>query len=237
MLAVALLALVVTAVSATWSAALGGWKRSRGMTESFQRERVVLGALSELTRSIIFYRTAAGLYDLQGVPNSRTGDSISFVTASDLLLPSAEALAGALRRVTLSLEQDPDGRSFLAIRNQMALTSADATEPVAPHVLSADVSGFSVWYRHPQTGEWQDNWEEKSLVPSVIEFRVTFGGGGDGREPPVVATRTVELPTAAYVAQTGGVGPSGTINMGARPPARRGPDGNSSNRRSRGGMP
>ena len=208
MLAVVLLSLVITAVYATWSAALRGWKRSSGMTETFQRERVVLNSLAELMQSVVFYRTDAGLYDLRGVANELTNASISFVTASDVLLPATETLAGGMRRVTLTMERDENQHSYLAIRNQAALvletTSADE---MPPHILSADVSGFAIRYRHPQSGEWVDKWEEKSLVPSTVEFTVTFGGA-DPQIPAVVATRVVGLPTASYVAQTGGAGPA-----------------------------
>lgn len=229
MLAVTLLALVVTAVAATWNAALRGWKRSSGLADSLQRERVLMNTLGELVQAVVFYRSEGGLYDMVGQSNDRTGDSISFVTASDVLLPPADALAGAMRRVTISLEQDEAHRYYLAIRNQPALGVTDTAEPVPPRILSADVSGFKVRYFHPRTKVWQDNWEEKNLIPAVVEFTLTIGGD-DPRVPATVATRTMTLPTAEYVAQTGGAPPGEQMQHQAVPRGGQSAGGN-------GGMP
>ena len=43
-------------------------------------------------------------------------------------------------------------------------------------------------------------WEEANLMPSAIEYTVAFGAN-DGRTPPVVVTRAVDLPVAAYALQ------------------------------------
>ena len=109
MLAITILAMVATAVYATWSAGLAGWKRSATITENLQRERVVMEMLTELTQSAVFFVSKDSLYEVQGTREAQTGDSISFVTASDLLLPQTEAMAGAMRRVTISMGRDTRG--------------------------------------------------------------------------------------------------------------------------------
>jgi prepilin-type N-terminal cleavage/methylation domain-containing protein len=199
MLAVTILALVGTAVYATWSAGLKGWKRSASITESLQRERVVMEMLAELTQSAVYFNSANSLYEFRGTHEEQTGDSISFVTGSDLLLPATEAVAAGMRRVTISLERDTRGNPFLGIANAPALQLDDA--PEAPtHFLSANVCGFRVRYRDPRSSSWVEKWEEANLMPSAIEYTVAFGAN-DGRTPPVVVTRAVDLPVAAYALQ------------------------------------
>jgi type II secretion system protein J len=204
MLAITILALVATAVYATWNAGLSGWKRSANVTENLQRERIVMQTLAELTQSAVYFKSDKSLYDFQGTREAQTGDNISFVTSSDLLLPQTESVAGAMRRVTISMQRDTYGRTFLGIANAPALQVETAEEPVS-HVLSADVCGFAVRYRDLRSAAWVEEWQEPSLIPSAVEYTVAFGVN-DGRTPPVVVTRTVELPAAAFAMQAAGQG-------------------------------
>jgi type II secretory pathway pseudopilin PulG len=204
MLAVTILALVIAAVYSTWSAGLAGWKRSASVTENLQRERVILDTLADLTQSAVFFRSDKGLYAVEGKHEAQTGDSISFVTGSDSLLPQTEIAAAGMRRVTIMLGRDQRGRAFLGMSNQPALAPDKAPDPVL-HVLSADVCGLGIRYRDPRSVAWVDKWEEQSIIPSAIEYTIAFGAN-DGRTPPVVVTRTVELPAAQYSMMAAGSG-------------------------------
>src|SRR5271170_3758028 len=107
LLAVAVLGMLITAVYSTWSAALTSWRRGSEASEGFQRQRVVMDALQELTQSAIFFAPSAALYAFVATKTSSgLGDSISFVTASDAYLPPSETMAAGMRRVVISLEQD-----------------------------------------------------------------------------------------------------------------------------------
>lgn len=74
-----------------------------------------------------------------------------------------------------------------------------------------DISGFYVRYRDPRDGEWSDKWEEQQFPPSAVEYTVVFGER-DGRFPPVVVTRAVDIPVAATVAAGGVLMPGGGAN-------------------------
>jgi hypothetical protein len=113
-----------------------------------------------------------------------------------VLLPPGEAIEAGMRRVTISLETDENRRTYLAIANAAAVESPDAVE-TTPRVLSSEVCGFAVRYRNPQTGVMDDKWEDKNLLPLGIEYTVAFGVN-DGRTPPVIVTRSIELPAAEY---------------------------------------
>jgi general secretion pathway protein J len=193
MLAITILALVMTSVYATWNAGLSGWRRTTNVGDALQRQRIVMDTLSGLCSSIYYTNSDIDVYVIIG-ERSHGADSVSFITSSDVLLPPSEFTIAGMRRVTLSLERDRDGHLFLAIANEIALKSDNSPEPVK-NVLSADVSGFTIRYRDPRDDGWKEEWKEKTLIPSALEFTIAFGETG-GRTPPIVMTRTVELPLA-----------------------------------------
>lgn len=209
MLAVMLLGLVLSTVYTIWSASLTAWKRGSDAMDKFQRQRVVIDAINELASSAVLFQNEQGLYTVIGQKGAQNGaDSISFVTASDVLLPAAETPLAGLRRVTISLQRDESGYPYLAIQNSPALTPTEAAVQAELHVLSADVTGFSVRYRNSRDGTWVENWDDRALMPGALEFTIAFGGA-DGRTEPVIMTRAIELPTADYAMQMAGVAPNG----------------------------
>jgi len=214
LLAVAILAVVVTCIYNTWDAALTSWRRGSEASDVSQRQRIVMETLKELTQSIIFFSSSPDLYAVIGTKNPRLGDSVSFVTASDAFLPPSEATDAGIRRAIISLEQDEYHRTYLAIVNRPALSPDDQSgEQPQAHVISMDVSGFFVRYRDPRDGNWSDKWEDASLPPAAIEYTVVFGQQGDqGR--PVVVTRAIDIPVAMALATSsiGGVGGASSTN-------------------------
>lgn len=220
MLAVTILSLVIIAVYSTWSAALMAWRRGSNATEVFQRQRIVIDTLTELAQSTVYFAASPSLYAVIGASKPGWGDSVSFVTASDVALPPSEAIAAGMRRVTISMEQDEYGRKYLAIVNAPAVsanesnTTSTTTVQLQAHVLSMDVTGFSVRYLNPGDGAWYDQWEETALIPSAMEFTVAFGREGD-RVPPVVVTRAIDLPVAMFIAQNAGIAGGGQSSTNA----------------------
>jgi prepilin-type N-terminal cleavage/methylation domain-containing protein len=206
LLAVAILSIVITAVYNTWNAALTAWRRGTDASEVFQRQRVVMDVLAELTQSAVFFTASAPLYTVVGTKNPGLGDSVSFVTASESYLPPSELSDAGMRRVTISVEEDQYRRTYLAIVNQPALRPDDlSAEPLQAHVVSMDVSGFFVRYLDPRDGSWSDKWDDPSVPPLAMEYTVVFGHQGD-RLPPVVVTRAVDIPVALFIAQGTGIG-------------------------------
>jgi hypothetical protein len=200
LLAVAILGILITCVYSTWNAALTSWRRGSEASDVFQRQRIVMETLKELTQSIIFFSSTPTLYTVVGTQTPGLGDSVSFVTASDAFLPPSEAADAGIRRVIISLERDQYGRTYLAIVNRPALSPDDQSgEQPQAHVISMDVSGFYVRYRDPRDGSWNDKWEEANLPPAAIEYTVVFGQQGD-QVRPVVVTRAVDIPVAMTLA-------------------------------------
>src|SRR5258706_7900226 len=111
LLAVTILALVITAVYRTWSGALIAWKRGSSVADTLQRQRIVMDTLAELAHSAVFFGPNIDLYQIESDHKMDLGDTISFVTASDALLPPSEIMYAGMRRVTIGLERDQSGRA------------------------------------------------------------------------------------------------------------------------------
>lgn len=203
LMAVTILAIVISVVYKTWSTTLRAWKAGLAVSDTAQRQRLVMDTLSELTKSLVFYNSQPNLYQVAGSHDAVTGDTISFVTGSDVLLPAGEAVAAGMRRVTLGMQQDDRSRYFLAMANSPAVQSADSPPDPVWHLLSADVSGLFIRYRDPRDGTWKDEWRDSILAPSAIEFTVVFWDGSRLAQP-VVVTRAVEIPAAEFAALAAG---------------------------------
>jgi hypothetical protein len=200
MLAVTMLGLLVLAVSSTWTAGLRGWKRSNRLAENYQRQRVLLDALTELTQAAVFVSERKRLYAFHPERDPLLGDTISFVTSSDALLPPQETIVGGLRRVTIGLNNDHRGEPCLTMLNAPALQEVDRLNRRPGHVLARDVTAFSLRYRDFSTGVWKDRWTEQDGVPSAIEFNITFAPL-EPRGTPFAVTRVVDLPAAKLARQ------------------------------------
>ncbi len=195
MLAVTILGLLVIAVSSTWSAGLRGWKRSNTLAETWQRERILSESIAELAQAAVYFPDRRRLYAFRLEHDSVRGDSISFVTASDALLPPSEAMLAGLRRVTLYLDQDADGQPCLMIQNAPALQEEEVAAPKTGYALARGVTGFAVRLRDIRTEAWKEKWEETDTMPSGLEFRLTLAPL-DGTGPEMTVTRLVDLPAA-----------------------------------------
>jgi prepilin-type N-terminal cleavage/methylation domain-containing protein len=206
LLAVTLLAIIVTVVYSLWNTALRGWKAGIATSANAQRERLVLEVLSDLTQSLVFYNSTPDLYQVVGTHDETVGDTVSFVTGSDVLLPATEELAAGMRRVTLAMQQDSDGRYFLAMANTPAVQLTDGAPEPEWHAVSHDVSGFLCRYRDPRDGSWKDEWRDSILAPSALEYTLVFWDRARVTEP-VVVTRAIDVPAAEFAAIAAGQRP------------------------------
>jgi len=193
LLALTILALLVLAVGVTWSSGLRGWRRGSTVADSVQRQRVVTETISELARSLFFVSFGRDTA-LRGSHDETEGDTVSFVTGSELLLPANMQAVAGMRRVTLGLQRNEQGRTYLGIQDASALAPEESPEATNQwRVLSADVSGFAVRYYDWRAGEWSDDWTVPRIFASELEFTITFGGQ-DEQSPPIVVRRQVDLP-------------------------------------------
>ncbi len=204
MLAVAILGLLISTVYATWSAALNGWKRSSSISESFQRERIVMDTLAELTSSIVYFGSQNGLYDIQGTHLGSDGDSVSFVTSSDVFLPPDESSVAGMRRVTVGIYRDQAGNPFLGIINAPALQADNSSYQNQIRVLSYNVCGLQIGYRDPRDATFKDKWDDADVIPEAIQYTLAFCTT-DRQGPAVSVTRAVDIPIAKYAMQAKGV--------------------------------
>ena len=197
MLAVTLLGLLVMALTSTWNAGLRAWKHSNGLAENFQRQRVLLDALTEMSQAAVYAVDNPSLYALRNEHDPVRGDSISFVTASDALLPPGESILAGMRRVTIGMDHGANGQPCLTMQNTPALQETDRTAARPGHVIGRDVTSFALRFHHPDADLWKDQWASADGFPSAIQFTLTFAPL-DERAKPLTVTRVVDFPAAKF---------------------------------------
>jgi hypothetical protein len=201
MLAVILLAAVMTAVYLTWSAGLQGWKAATDATDNLQKTHAILDGVAEMVRASVYYdqaeagQDADNLYLFEGVHGTigeYDADSIRFVTLSSRFLRPYEMERVPLRRVQISLEQDENNKPYLAMFNENALKTEDR-EKTPPVKLSEDVIGFRVQYFDADVEEWQKDWVNEAGMPAQVEITITYRAT-DETQPPIVQRIVAAIP-------------------------------------------
>jgi type II secretory pathway pseudopilin PulG len=198
LLAVTLLGLLTIAVASTWSAGLKGWKQSTGLAENLQRQRIILDAITELTQAAIYNPERRTLYAVRNEHDLFQSDTISFVTASDALLPQSQISIAGLRRVTFRVNRDDN--PGLVIENSPALQDNDHFGQHDGLLLARDVTALKVRFRDAQNGIWKEIWSNTDEFPDGIEFTLAFAPI-DARGKQLIVSRLVEIPTARFMRQ------------------------------------
>lgn len=206
MLAVMLLAAVMTAIYFTWTAGLQGWKSGAEAADSLQKTRAILDGVGEMLRGAVYYDQSDedevndALYALEGIHGTygdNDADSVTFVTMSSRFLRPYEAERMPWRRVRFSLEQDEQRRPFLAMFSFNAL-GTEEDEPL-PQKLSDDVIGFRVRYYDQDVDEWEEDWSDATSLPSQVEVTITYQLEGGAKH--VVQQCVTPLPACDAVEQ------------------------------------
>ncbi|MSR64855.1 MAG: hypothetical protein EXS18_03640 [Verrucomicrobiae bacterium] len=193
MLAVILLAAVMTAVYLTWSTGLQGWKAATDAADNLQKTRAILDGTTEMLRAAVYYdqaeagQDADNLYRFEGVHGTigdYDADSIRFVTLSSRFCRPYEMERVPLRRVQISLEQDENNKPYLAMFAESALKTEDS-EKTPPVKLSEDVIGFRVQYFDADIEEWQEDWVDETGMPAQVEITITYRAADETGSPIV----------------------------------------------------
>jgi general secretion pathway protein J len=218
MLAVTIMTMVVTVVYSTWNVAFKSWRRSSEITESLQRQRIVMGVLTDLTSSAVYFGSDTKMYGVLGKENSGEGAEVSFVTSSDAALPPGEVALLGLRRVTLKLDTDSEGRKCLSLANDPAAGLPLGESEEVWHAISYDVTGLDIRYQDARDQNWYESWREDLTLPKAIEYSITFAAADD-RSQPVTIVRRVDLPSAEYAMRNKGKRPDAASGTETNQPA------------------
>jgi len=130
-------------------------------------------------------------------------DIISWVKTGTALLKLNDPLYKGLHRVRLSIEDDGDAGSAVAVRAWRPYANSITFDPmeITPHFVSGKVVGLNCRVAKEMEDDkwdWTDTWEEDeatNCLPLVVEITL-YLEPLDLNEPPVEIQRTIEIPVA-----------------------------------------
>jgi type II secretion system protein J len=215
MLAMAILALIVTAVYTSWAAIMRGAESGRKAAASAQRSRIALRTLQDALTSARSFAADSEYYGF--VAENGDEASLSFVARLPESFPRSGRFGSFdVRRVTFSLEPGPDSTRQLVMRQNPLLMDMDIDEKEHPIILETGVKAFGLEFWDLSQNDWTDEWAQTNQLPALV--RVTLSLGGDtlkSHVPSQVITRIIALPAMAVPAGWQTPGPQGA---GGPPP-------------------
>ena len=130
-------------------------------------------------------------------------DIISWVKTGTALLELNDPLIDVTHRVRLSIEDDDDAGSAVAVRAWWPSATSITFDPLErdPHFVSGKVVGLNCRVAKEMEDDkwdWTDTWEEDeatNCLPRVVEITL-YLEPLDLNEPPVEIQRTIEIPVA-----------------------------------------
>lgn len=171
LMAMAIFAMVLTAIYATWSAILRGSRVGLEAAAQVQRERVAIQTIEQALTSVRSFAVDVQHYGFV----AENGDEamLSFVAR----LPKAFPRGGRfgefdVRRVAFSLESGPDSEKQLVLRQCPLLMDFDQDEMEHPLVLAKHVKELMFEFWDTRLNDWTDTWTQTNQLPKLL--RVTL---------------------------------------------------------------
>lgn len=209
MVSIAIFALLVAAVYATWMAILKSAQVGQRAAAKVQRERIAIRTIEDSLTCIQSFQSSMGYY-LFNVTNGEQ-PTLSYVARLPDVFPRNGKFDSNLRRLTFSVESTADSERDLVLRQNPILMDMDADELQTPLVLARNVKDFVIECWDTNTLDWADGWDSTNSLPPMIRVTLTLGDKGvtyDSSTPVFAVTREIAVPsvTLPVTAQTGGAG-------------------------------
>ncbi|MCX7817888.1 MAG: prepilin-type N-terminal cleavage/methylation domain-containing protein [Kiritimatiellae bacterium] len=196
------LAIFAAAFAIAGAAFLGtsrAWRRGTDALEGLHEGEFLMDQLVAALRSAAWFRTASGRYGfrLENGEDTYPADTISWVASGTALMPPDSPYRRGLHRLSVSVEDGPDGVPALAVRAWPPFLDEDEMEEPEPWFLGAGVRGLDCRIWDAEREEWSDVWEATNRLPTRVELTLLFEPPAPGDEP-VRLRRLVDIPVAAY---------------------------------------
>lgn len=195
MMAIAIFALVMTAVYSTWYLIIHSTAVGQQAAVQSQRARIALHTIEDSLTSVQSFQASMKYYSFV----SEGGDSpiLSFTAHVPDWFPRNSRFNSRLRRLTFTLEGDSTSSRNLVLRQNPILMDMDPDEKTTPLVLARDVQEFQVECWDPQQMQWVDDWENTNMIPKLIRLSLSFGGTTQtGNKVPVLdCVKLISIPS------------------------------------------
>jgi prepilin-type N-terminal cleavage/methylation domain-containing protein len=177
MLALAILAVIVTGIYSTWHSILKGTRVAQDAAAAAQRSRITMHTLREAFSCAVLFNENVKYYSFEGDIN---GDfsTTSFAARLPKSFPRSGTFGDLdVRRVTFSVEpgSTPENKNQLVLRQSPILMDPTQDEIDNPLVLARNVDKFIVEYWDPQQNDWTTTWANTNALSPMVRFTIELG--------------------------------------------------------------
>jgi len=217
LVAIALLAMVVGAIYASWNSILKGSRVALDAAAAAQRERITIRTLHDsLLCACMFNVPGTNTYYTFLADSDSEDSSLSFVARLPHSFPRSGKFGDlTVRRLEFRVVPGPGRNKQLILRQRPLIMDFDPDEIAHPLVLAQDINTFQVEFVDPQTGDWITDWVLTNQIPK--EARITIGLGHLDQfstKAQEAIVDVVALPGRSWQVPQVGTGPTG-LNLGA----------------------
>jgi prepilin-type N-terminal cleavage/methylation domain-containing protein len=201
LIALSIMTMAMAVVIATFVVTIRAWRRGSELLDELHHGDFVMEQLVSSLRSTAYFYNKPEQYgfwledrDDGGYP----ADRISFVTSGTAFVPRDSPLANGLHRIEISIEENEDGETGVAVRAFPHMVNVEDWEGEAWFV-SAQVKGLDCRTFNLVEEEWDDVWEDTNAIPSLVEITLYMDPIEENKDP-ITMSRVIEIPLAPVVA-------------------------------------
>ncbi len=200
MIAIGILAMVLTAIYSSWTAILRASKVGLSAAASVQRARIAVRTLEESlssTECFVAHMQRHPEYYAFAAENGSEA-SLSFVARLAKSFPRSGKFGDLdLRRVTFSVEAGPDNGRRLVLRQQPILMELDKDEKEHPLVLAKNVQEFQLQFFDQRLNDWIDEWTQTNQIPKLVMVTLKLADNANSTKAQEEITRLINIPAMA----------------------------------------
>ncbi len=194
LIAISILALIVTAIYSSWTAILRATKVAQDATASVQRARIVIRVLEDSLGSAHAFAQNMAYYRFLAENGSES--SLSFVAHLAKSFPRSGKFGDFdVRRLTFSLEPGTQGNKQLVLRQTPLLLETDDEEKANPLVLAENVKEFKTEFWDTRQNDWVEEWTQTNQLPKLVRIILRLSDNPHSLSQREPITRIVSLPS------------------------------------------
>lgn len=193
LIAIGILALVLTAIYSTWTAILRASRSGQNAAAAVQRTRIVIRMLEDSITSAQNFVANQRYYGFV----AENGDEavLSFVARLAKSFPRSGRFGDLdVRRVTFSVEPSRDNARQLVLRQAPLMLPPDEDEVEHPIVLAKNVREFSMKFWDARMNDWVEEWPQTNQLPRLIQFTLKIADDVRPMAPVEEITRIISIP-------------------------------------------
>jgi type II secretion system protein J len=202
LMAMAIFAMVLTAIYATWAAILRGSRVGLEAAAQVQRQRVAIQTIEQALTSARSFTLDIQHYGFFAENGSEP--VLSFVARLPKSFPRGGRFGDFdVRRVAFSMEDGPDGQPQLVLRQCPLLMEFDEDEKQYPLVLAKHMKELLFEFWDTRLNDWTDAWDQTNQLPKLVRVTLQMAPPSQRVGAPQseeTVTRVIALPSVAVPA-------------------------------------